>query len=381
MLRSLVTVAIEPNNSRKTYANQHYYELILFPLNKVSNIHRHFRDFSIVELFNITQVANITFGKKVDSHTFTTETTRSTDTMNVIFTVGGEIKVDYQRNLLDINTTSEQIGRNEDTRRTGTEFAHNDITLSLVHVTVHAGNSEITLLHFFLQPVDLASSVTVNNSLGDGESLVKITQSFQLPFFAFNSNVELLDTFQGQLILLDKDTDGFTHETFRDLQDIQRHGSREQAHLHRFGQELEDVINLILETTRKHLIGLIKEELSNVIKFESTSVDHIKDTSRCSDNNVDTVGKSTNIITDSRTSNASMDSNIHVVSQSQDHLLNLLGQLTGWGQNQRLTLLRITVQLSQSTNGKGGSFTSTGLSLRNQITTKHGRFDSALLDG
>jgi hypothetical protein len=33
-------------------------------------------------------------------------------------------------------------------------------------------------------------------------------------------------------------------------------------------KEFEDIVNLILETTRKHLIGLIKEELTDIVKTE-----------------------------------------------------------------------------------------------------------------
>jgi len=36
--------------------------------------------------------------------------------MDVIFTVGGKVKVDNKRNLLNINTTSKKIGGDEYTR-------------------------------------------------------------------------------------------------------------------------------------------------------------------------------------------------------------------------------------------------------------------------
>jgi hypothetical protein len=39
---------------------------------------------------------------------------------------------------------------------------------------------------------------------------MQIAKIFELPLFAVNCNVKLLDTFQGQLILLDQDTNRFT---------------------------------------------------------------------------------------------------------------------------------------------------------------------------
>mmetsp|Transcript_14375 Transcript_14375/g.31152 ORF Transcript_14375/g.31152 Transcript_14375/m.31152 type:complete len:315 (+) Transcript_14375:57-1001(+) len=309
-----------------------------FYLDKISNIHGHLRNFSLVELFNITKVTDISLSQEVDGHTLTSETTRTSNTMDVVLTIGGKIKVDHERHLLDIDTTGKQIGRDEYTRGTRTELAHDNITLALVHVAVHARDSEITLLHLFLQPVNLAAGVAVDDGLSDGQSLVQIAKGVELPLFTLNSNVELLDTLKGQLILLDKNTDGIAHETLGDFKHIKWHGRREKAHLHSFGKELEDVIDLILKSPGEHLISLIQEELTNGIQPQGTTVDHIVNTTGGSHNNVDTCLEGTNIITDGGTSNTGMNLKVHVVTEGNHDLLNLLGQLTGGGKNQRLAL-------------------------------------------
>mmetsp|Transcript_8817 Transcript_8817/g.14529 ORF Transcript_8817/g.14529 Transcript_8817/m.14529 type:complete len:216 (-) Transcript_8817:598-1245(-) len=206
------------------------YGLSLF-LDKISNVHRHLSDLSLVELFDITEVTYITLSKKVDSNSLTTETTRSTNTMDVVLTVGGQVEVDNKRHLLDINTTSKKIGGNQHTGGTRAELSHDNVTLTLVHISVHAGDSEITLLHLLLQPVNLTTGITVDDGLSDGQSLVQITKGIQLPFFSLNGNVKLLNTLKSQLILLNKDSHRIPHETLGDFQHIQRHGSGEKAHL------------------------------------------------------------------------------------------------------------------------------------------------------
>jgi hypothetical protein len=115
--------------------------------------------------------------------------------------------------------------------------------------------------------------------------------------------------------------------------------------LDRFGKELEDIIDLVLETTGKHLIGLIKEELTDAIESKGTTVDHIEHTSWSSDDNVDTSLESSDIVTDSGTSDTGVDLNVHVVSQSENNLLNLLGQFTSGGKDQGLALLELGVDL------------------------------------
>ena len=86
--------------------------------------------------FNVAQHTNILGGDKVDGDTFTTESSTTADTVNVILSVRGQVVVDDKRHLLDIDTTSEQIGGNENTRRARTELLHQDLTLLLLHVTV-----------------------------------------------------------------------------------------------------------------------------------------------------------------------------------------------------------------------------------------------------
>lgn len=62
------------------------------------------------------------------------------------------------------------------------------------HPAYHSRHCEVTLVHFVGKPIYLPSGVTEDNSLGDGEGFVQITQGLQLPVFLFNIHIELLDT-------------------------------------------------------------------------------------------------------------------------------------------------------------------------------------------
>lgn len=56
--------------------------------------------------------------------------------MNVVFTVGRQVIVDDQRDLLDINTTSKQVSGDEYSAGACAELSHDQISLSLLHVSV-----------------------------------------------------------------------------------------------------------------------------------------------------------------------------------------------------------------------------------------------------
>ena len=56
--------------------------------------------------------------------------------MDVVLPVCGEVIVDNEGNLLDINAPGEQISGDENTRRAWPKLPHNNITLFLVHVAM-----------------------------------------------------------------------------------------------------------------------------------------------------------------------------------------------------------------------------------------------------
>ena len=185
---------------------------------------------------------------EVDGNTLPAETTTTTNTMDVVLTVAGQVVVDDQGNLLDIDTTGEKIGGDQNTGRTRAELLHDQVTLTLVHITVHGRDGEITLGELLGEPVDLPAGVAEDDGLGDGNGLVEIGQGVQFPVLLFNSNVELFDTFEGKLGLLDQDTHRVTHEFGGNLQDISGHGGRKKNNLGGSRKELENVVNLLRET-------------------------------------------------------------------------------------------------------------------------------------
>lgn len=200
-------------------------------------------------MFDFSHHAHVIGGDEVDGDTLTTETATATNTMDVVFTVGGEIVVDDQGHLLDINTASEQIGGNEYTGRSRTELLHDNVTLSLLHVAVHGRHGEVTSSKLVGEPVDLPASVTEDDGLSNGDGLVEIGQGIELPLLLLDRNVKLLDTLEGEFVLLDKDADWVTHELLGHLEHVLGHRGRKQNNLGGLRQELEDVVDLLGETT------------------------------------------------------------------------------------------------------------------------------------
>lgn len=218
-------------------------------LDEVGNIHWHLLDLGAVELLDFSHHAHVLGSDEVDGNTLPSETTTTTDSVDVVLTVGWEIVVDDQGDLLDIDTTGQKIGGDQDTGRARAELLHNQITLALVHVTVHGGHGEVTGGELVSEPVNLSPGVAEDNGLCDGDRLIEIREGVELPVLLLDGDVELLDTFEGKLSLLDQDTNGVAHELGGDLEHILGHGGRKEDNLGGLRKELEDIVNLLSETT------------------------------------------------------------------------------------------------------------------------------------
>lgn len=93
------------------------------------------------------------------------------------------------------------------------------------------------------------------------------------------------------------------------------------------------------------------------------------DTAGGTDNDLGTVTEGLHVLTDVGTTNTGVALNAHEVTNGDNDLLDLLSKLTGGSEDQSLASLQVGVDLLESGDGEGGSLSSTGLSLSNDIVT------------
>ena len=134
-------------------------------------------------------------------------------------------------------------------------------------------------------------------------------------------------------------------------------------------EKLEDVVDLLGETTRQHLISLVEDEHLHAVGAEHATLDHVLDTAGRADHDLRTILQSLHIIAHAGSTNAGVALNAHKVTDSDDDLLNLLGEFTGGSKDERLAGLEVGVDLLENGNGEGGGLASAGLRLGNDIAT------------
>ncbi len=87
--------------------------------------------------------------------------------------------------------------------------------------------------------------VAEDDGLRDSDGLVQVGQGVELPLLLLDGNVELLDTLERELVLLDQDADRIAHELGRDLKHVLGHRGRQKDDLGGLREQLEDVIDLL----------------------------------------------------------------------------------------------------------------------------------------
>lgn len=215
----------------------------------------------VVELLYVEEHAFVILGHEVYGHTLPPKSSTSSNTMEIVLGLSWQIVVDNKRDLLHIDTTGQEIGGDEDTGGTGSEFPHDYISCVLVHVTMGGRDGMVTAAHLVCKPVHLAPCVDEDDTLCDGQGLVEIAQGFELPIFLVHINVELLNTLKGELITLHENTDRFVHKFPCDLKCLWWHSSRKYTNLNLGRQQLEDVVYLeeISGLDRKYSIKLVEK--------------------------------------------------------------------------------------------------------------------------
>jgi hypothetical protein len=374
-MRGSISTARRPRGHLSTTAKGR-----LRTLDAGGDIGRHLSDMRVVEGLDVLHGSLIIVGDEVDGSTLLTETTGTADTVDVVLTVGGEVIVDDEGNLLDINTTGKKISGDEDTGGTGAEVLEDVLTILRGHVTVHGGDGEIVGGHAVSKIVDFTAGVAEDNGLSDGDGLIEIREGVVLVVLLLDVDIVLLNTIKGELLTLDENDLGVTHELLGDLEDLLGHGSGTEDDLDLTGEVTEDVIDLVLETTRKHLISLIKDEHFAFGEVEGTAVNHIVDTTGGTNNNLSTTTEGGHIVTDIGTTNASVNLDTEVVTEGTGDGLDLLSKLTSGSEDEDLSLLEAGIEVLEKGDGESTSLTSTRLSLDNDILAGEDREDTTLLN-
>jgi hypothetical protein len=105
------------------------------------------------------------------------------------------------------------------------------------------------LCHRLFKVFNLLLGVAINECLVEVQISIEIQENVHLPLFLLYGDVVLVNTFEGQLLVLDQDLCGLSHELLGHADDLWGQIRGEKCNLDVLGQELENSLNLDLVRT------------------------------------------------------------------------------------------------------------------------------------
>jgi len=91
---------------------------------------------------------------------------------------------------------------------------------------MHDRDGEVVLCHGLLKLLDSFLGVAIDKSLVDVKVGVEVKENLHLPLFFLYSDVVLVDTLEGELLVLNKNLRGVPHEMLGELKNIVGKGGR-----------------------------------------------------------------------------------------------------------------------------------------------------------
>ena len=97
----------------------------------------------------------------------------------------------------------------------------------------------------------------------------------------------------------------------------------------------------------------------DVVGLEDAAAEHVVDTAGGSNDDMDSGSEDPGVLPHRGSSDAGVALHLEVVSEGAHDLLNLLGELAGWGEDESLALVDGKVEVVEDSRAKGGCLSST----------------------
>lgn len=304
--------------------------------------------------------------------------------MQILVGFARHIEVDDDVDLLDIDTSTEQIRADHDSVLALLEARVDLNALGLRHGLAADDAGEL------LAADDLVQLLGVVLRLGEHDDLVEFEVVEQLNkllnlLVLVELHVVLLETVQVELsVAVDVHFEGVLHEHLADLLCLLRQGGREHHDLSLGLAGHEDLLHLGSHVRLiKHLVALVENEHLQVVEIEGLGVDEGEDATGRTNYDVGRLRTLENllIVLHGHTTVEHLSDNVRqVLGETSNLVLDLEGKLTSVAHDEGGRGLGVLLELVEHREDEHGGLTHARDGLADDIATLHGIGDALLLD-
>jgi hypothetical protein len=353
-------------------------------------------------LEKVEKVANDTSIAAVEEssgNTSVSGTTSTTDTVDIVVDVGGEIVVDDVLDVGDIETTGCDSGGNEDGATSRAEHLEGTLTLALGAVTVNRGGGEALVDEEVGERIGHTLGLDEDQSKTSAVGVEDVEQDGALVNVLDVLNL-LGDVLRGGTDTTDREEDILLEEVTGQQLDVAGEGGREHESLAAGGRRhiltFDDAANLGLETHVQHAISLVENKVLDVLERDATTFDQIDETTGGSDEEIATALDLAELVTNVGTTVDDARADPRTVGELAGLLVDLGDKLTSGGEDERGRVSLALAGHAGLSRGSAGSvdeglgedgeeettsLSGTGLGTSHQITAAHDDGNGVFLDG
>lgn len=293
-------------------------------------------DLSLIVILNFKQIVCLVVTDEIDSDSSSTESSRTTDSMDVVLLLGRQLVVHDQTHLVNIDSSRQQVGGDQNSTSSVLELLHHIQSLLLRHASVNVTYNEIILSHLVSKLLAFVLGVHINETLININISENFDQVLKLVSLGRTRNIVLLDTFQCEVLLLHEDLRWVLHDILGESDNIVVHGSGEKTDLAVGRDHLDDLVDLLEEPESEHLVSFVDDKHLETHGLEVPSVHHVLHSSWGSHDYVTSFFQLLFIVNHLGSSGTKVHLQLEIDSESFDYFLDLFCELSGWGHDERL---------------------------------------------
>ena len=314
----------------------------------------------------------------------------TSDAMDVVINVTGEVVVDHMDNVGDVEATRRHVGGDEHRRPPSTEGRERVFALALCAIAVDRGGHELAVAEPVLEHVGGALGLH-EDERETGDRLEQIDEHGLLVVLL--DKLELLcDELGRRAHASDGHKDVIVEEVHGHTLDLLREGCREHERLAlgSLGHTLllYDASDLRLESHVEHPVGLVEGEDEGAGDGDARALDEVDETARRRDEQLASTLEVAQLLADVRAAVADDGARAREVAELARLVVDLDGELTRGGEDERqrvgLARRRRLLRPEEPRDHRQeerGRLTRSGLCARHQVAADDRDGDRILLDG
>ncbi len=303
------------------------------------------------------------------------------DTMDVGLRVLRQGVVDHMGQVVDVYSPGSDVRGHEDGDMVFLEFGQDLFPLHLGDIPVQSFS--------IVSPVHETSGGLVHVVLGPAEDdpveiLGHVDDPAQgLEFVALiDLEIDLVGQVRGHLLVPDRDHIVFPHVFFGDGQDFPGHGRGEEQGGFVLVRRAQDRFDILDKAHVEHLVGLVEDEVGDVLEAQGFAVEMVQNPARRTDNDIHSLAQPPELVADGLAPIDGHDPYFFLPLEGVDLFGHLDGQFTCRCEHDGLDHAEALHRLFDDRQTKGGGLSGARLGLTDEIPVPcKEQGDGLLLDG